>query len=437
MKQIKRILDKSIRYQFLLVFTLSSILPIVLLGTYAYTTTLKSLKRQTLNASLLSLNKLTAQLDLVIQQVHQYIVAVSREKLILAAIEHDLKQGLASIDNEIMIGQELDTLSEHVSIPMKVLILSSTRHNYDNYVFFDQEIKEGVERITDETWYRSNDRYRSDTEYLGVKKSYVTDFETEYQHYFYRNLLNPFSVHLGIVLLEINTYIFDRMLASIESNAADLILMVDEQYNLLSSSHGYFRSKFLSNSTLQNIIEGAENDIIQNILGEKRFSLHTMLLNRNWRLIYLFGVQSLLTNTTRILLFTVILLSILFVAELLLYRLVNTTITKPIIILSKAVYQIQTGNFEVYFDKSARGEIGILAEGFNKMIVDIKNYINKIKEEEVLLKKYELSALQAQIKPHFLSNTLHNVKLMADLAECENISKAVVSLIHDLRPVYG
>ena len=437
MKQIKRILDKSIRYQFLLVFTLSSILPIVLLGTYAYTTTLKSLKRQTLNASLLSLNKLTAQLDLVIQQVHQYIVAVSREKLILAAIEHDLKQGLASIDNEIMIGQELDTLSEHVSIPMKVLILSSTRHNYDNYVFFDQEIKEGVERITDETWYRSNDRYRSDTEYLGVKKSYVTDFETEYQHYFYRNLLNPFSEHLGIVLLEINTYVFDRMLASIESNEADLILMVDEQYNLLSSSHGYFRSKFLSNSTLQNIIEDAENEIIQNILGEKRFSLHTMLLNRNWRLIYLVGGQSLLTNTTRILLFTVILLSILFIAELLLYRLVNTTITKPIIILSKAVYQIQMGNFEVYFDVSARGEIGILAEGFNKMIVDIKNYINKIKEEEALLKKYELSALQAQIKPHFLANTLHNVKLMADLAECENISKAVVSLINMMQYSIG
>lgn len=437
MKQIKIILGKSIRYQFILIFTLSSILPIVLLGTYAHTTTLRSLKRQTLNASLLSLNKLTAQLDLVLQQVHQYILAVSREKSIITAIEQDLTRSVASTNTETLIEQELDTLSEHVSIPVRVLILSSTGHNYDNYVFFDQEMREGVERITDENWFRSNVRYSTDTEYLGVKKSYVTDFETDYQHYFYRNLLNPFSEHLGIVLLEINTYVFDRMLASIESNTSDLILMVDEQYNLLSSSHGYFRSMFLSNSTLQNILEGEKKDTPQNILGEKRFSLHTTLLNRNWRLIYLVGGQSLITNTTRILLFTVILLSILFIAELLLYRLVNTTITKPIINLSKAVYQIQTGNFEVDFDVKARGEIGILAEGFNKMIVDIKKYINKIKEEEALLKKYEFSALQAQIKPHFLSNTLHNVKLMADIAECENISKAVVSLINMMQYSIG
>jgi sensor histidine kinase YesM len=437
MKAIKRVLNTSIRYQFILVFTLSSILPIFLLGAFTYTTTLQSLKSQTLSASLLSLNKLTAQLDLVLQQVHQYLLTVSRERSILTVIEEDQNRGSLGEKSKKLIHVELDFLSTPVSVPTRVIIVLPNRSYYDNYVFFNEEKSEGVERIISEEWYLNNDRFSPFTGNLGVRKSYVTGFETEYQHYYYRNLLNPLSEHLGIALLEINTYLFDRMLASIENNSSDLILMVDEQYNLLSSSRGYANSMHLSSQTLENMVSNAGHNSLRRILGEKRFVLHANLANQPLKLIYLVGGQILMTNTTKIFLFTLILLLLLLVAELLLYSLVNSTITKPIITLSKAINTVQTGNFEVEIDISARGEIGIMAEGFNKMIVDIKEYINKIKYEEKLLKKYEFSALQAQIKPHFLSNTLHNVKLMADLAECENISKAVISLINMMQYSIG
>jgi two-component system sensor histidine kinase YesM len=311
------------------------------------------------------------------------------------------------------------------------------RGYYDNYVFFDEEKREGVDRITNEEWYLNNDRFSPSISNLGVRKSYVEDFETEYQHYYYRNLLNSLSEYLGIALLEINTYVFDRMLASIENHPSDLILMTDEQNNILSSSYGYVNSMHLSPQSLKNILARVGKSSMHRILGKRRFVLQVNLANQPLKLFYLVGGQILVTNTTKIFLFTLILLIALFFVELLIYSLVNTTITKPIIALSKAINKVQTGNFEAEFEINAGGEIGILAEGFNKMVVDIREYINKIKHEEALLKKYEFAALQAQIKPHFLSNTLHNVKLMADLAECDNISKAVISLINMMQYSIG
>lgn len=100
-------------------------------------------------------------------------------------------------------------------------------------------------------------------------------------------------------------------------------------------------------------------------------------------------------------------------------------ITKPIISLSRSADEISRGNFDteqVVVDTD--DEISIMADAFNRMKSSIKTYINEIKgkaelegrlkEQEMqnlimknLLKDAELQALQSQINPHFIFNTLN------------------------------
>jgi len=90
--------------------------------------------------------------------------------------------------------------------------------------------------------------------------------------------------------------------------------------------------------------------------------------------------------------------------------------------------QVQKGDFAVRVPNKRKDEIGELTESFNYMLEEINTLIRQVYQEKIAQKNAEVQALQAQINPHFLYNTLDSVNwMLIDRGEYD-ISDIILSL---------
>ena len=140
--------------------------------------------------------------------------------------------------------------------------------------------------------------------------------------------------------------------------------------------------------------------------------------------------QIVISNTLSILFFVIFSVLIFFA----LYFTI-TSIMDPLADISEVAHKVARRNFDVpLFNRSTNDEIGTICTAFDRMIISIREYIDTIwekarteaelKEKEIemqaLYTDAQLRALQNQINPHFLFNTLNTG---AQLAMMENADK--------------
>ncbi len=108
--------------------------------------------------------------------------------------------------------------------------------------------------------------------------------------------------------------------------------------------------------------------------------------------------------------------------------------TKPLRILVKEMSKITEGNFNNHINLEGSSEIKKLSKSFNYMLDGINDYVEKLLIAQENQRKSELSALQMQINPHFIYNTLASIKwlvLKGDKEKASNTINAFISLLQN------
>lgn len=124
----------------------------------------------------------------------------------------------------------------------------------------------------------------------------------------------------------------------------------------------------------------------------------------------------------------------LFLAALALAYLLSDEITKPIKALEKSMKEVEKGNFaHAALDVREENEIGHLSRNFNMMTEEIKNLMVQRDREQQIKRRSELKALQSQINPHFLYNTLDSIIWMAEWGKNQEVVRMTSSLAKLLR----
>lgn len=117
----------------------------------------------------------------------------------------------------------------------------------------------------------------------------------------------------------------------------------------------------------------------------------------------------------------------------LLYFYVTRSLTEPLEKLMETIGRIRSGETTLRVAYQAEDEIGRLGTEFNTMLDEIESLIGQQYEDKLLVNKAEYKALQAQINPHFLYNTLDTMSSIASLRNCETVSNLCQSLSNIFR----
>lgn len=96
--------------------------------------------------------------------------------------------------------------------------------------------------------------------------------------------------------------------------------------------------------------------------------------------------------------------------------------------LTENMNQINLGPREVTINSDSMDEVGVLIRTFRRMMKEINKLISEVYESKIELQKTEMRALQAQINPHFLYNSLSIINWKAIEAEEPEISQVTLAL---------
>lgn len=124
---------------------------------------------------------------------------------------------------------------------------------------------------------------------------------------------------------------------------------------------------------------------------------------------------------------------VLIILSTALASLISQNIASPLKLLIREMKQVEMGNFKGSVTVKSFEEINSLVSSFNRMVKRMDELIERITLASMSEKNAELQALQSQVNPHFLYNTLDMIYWMLDERENDRLGKVILSLSHMFR----
>lgn len=240
------------------------------------------------------------------------------------------------------------------------------------------------------------------------------------------------SPRLGVLLMDLDYMAFSQVVDSVKLGESGYVYLMDEQ------------GRLVAHPRLQQIYAGLAVEDRAQVLsqevgvtedkagGRERTLIIATVSPTRWRLVgvaYADEILSLQAQFLRIFFFVLpagVLLS-LAVALVMAYA-----VTRPIRNLESTMRLVEEGNLDVRIKESGFREIRGVAGAFNHMLWRIRLLMDQVVVEQETKRLHELNALQAQINPHFLYNTLDSIIWMEERGR----SKQAITMVSALARLF-
>ncbi|SKC06761.1 two-component system, sensor histidine kinase YesM [Lachnospiraceae bacterium] len=407
--------NKSIRSYLILIFIITSLIPILILGIFSFGNIFQMLNNNSKTLIDNNLERLDSNLHISLDAYNDVMYQIYTDDSIVSGVE----KIDAGIDEALTINQMrrfLNSLMNSKSYIRAITVITPG----ENVITYDQMSP----RLAISAWLpnfdMSQDELYADVISDSKTHTYSTQFATSFANddYYtfqiahrivnYRNI----SKDCGIVILSIDEKFLEELCSSQKNSENDFTYIEDKEGRRLC---------FITKNPVINRRNSKVYTYTDDELG--------------WTFYYVRDMSELGKALRRQM--WIMFMLVLFVCSFAALFTLNLTgnLATAITSIVKAMQEAEKGNLKIRaeLESTAPADIKILATGFNNMVAEL----NCTREREVIAnekqKEAEIRALEAQINPHFLYNTLDSINWLAIDRDEYDISNAINSLAAILR----
>ncbi len=237
----------------------------------------------------------------------------------------------------------------------------------------------------------------------------------------------------GVLLVDLNFTIIEDLLASVQLGNRGYVFVVSETGALVYHPQQQLIFSNLRDERIAEVMAIGRGSFTAGYGSDEQIYTVAHSESTGWKVVGVNYVEELLADARDVLVLYVLFGFLCFVLVVLLSQLLTVRISYPIRRLRESMKAVEQGNFDIQVDVRGGAEVVDLSRDFNIMIGEIKSLMRQNSARQAEMRQSELKALQNQITPHFVYNTLDSIIWMAEGREYERVITMTSALARLLR----
>jgi two-component system, sensor histidine kinase YesM len=336
-------------------------------------------------------------------------------------------QQLFSFKQEIR-SVEIINVSKKISKEIDMMIFGKIGKEIHNIMLYPYNEKfpsysthvGSIKSVRNEDWFEkihSTNEYSNCFYYKikGINKNIIS-----FTKIIYNLNGDTFGERLGFVKIDIDAARFFNTDFVNEDNVSNDIFILDEKGNIMFSNNTI--SDKIDSRGYDYLLSQSDKTMDEEVISDG-IAIYQGFPSNDWRAVFVFHYDKLQYKIRKIRKLVILIAAILLVVIIILSMIFSSTVSCRIRLLMNKMKEIENGKLETSQLIQGKDEIGVLDKYFNRMLGKLKDLINKNYVQQIERKEAELSALQSQINPHFLYNTLESINSIASVYGCFEICK--------------